>query len=155
MHDVIPSRPIEILLVEDNPGDARLTQEALREGKIRNNLHHAKDGVEALAFLKREGAYAKAPTPDLILLDLNLPRKDGRQVLGEIKEDPRLRIIPVVVLTTSEAEKDIVKSYELHANCYITKPVDLEKFIEIVRTIESFWLAVVTLPSRNPQLASF
>ncbi len=154
MHDVIHSRPIEILLVEDNPGDARLTQEALREGKIRNNLHHVKDGVEALAFLKREGAYAKVPTPDLILLDLNLPRKDGRQVLGEIKEDPRLRLIPVVVLTTSEAEKDIVKSYELHANCYITKPVDLEKFIEIVRAIESFWLAVVTLPSHNPQLAT-
>lgn len=155
MHDVIHSRPIEILLVEDNPGDARLTQEALREGKIRNNLHHVKDGVEALAFLKREGAYVKVPTPDLILLDLNLPRKDGRQVLGEIKEDPRLRLIPVVVLTTSEAEKDIVKSYELHANCYITKPVDLEKFIEIVRAIESFWLAVVTLPSHNPQLAAF
>ncbi len=155
MHDVIHSRPIEILLVEDNPGDARLTQEALREGKIRNNLHHVKDGVEALAFLKREGAYVKVPTPDLILLDLNLPRKDGRQVLGEMKEDPRLRLIPVVVLTTSEAEKDIVKSYELHANCYITKPVDLEKFIEIVRAIESFWLAVVTLPSHNPQLAAF
>jgi CheY-like chemotaxis protein len=155
MHDAIHSLPIEILLVEDNPGDARLTREALREGKIRNNLHHAKDGVEALAFLKREGAYADAPTPDLILLDLNLPRKDGRQVLSEMKEDPRLRLIPVVVLTTSEAEKDIVKSYELHANCYITKPVDLEKFIEIVRAIESFWLAVVTLPSRNPQLASF
>ncbi len=154
MHDVIPSRPIEILLVEDNPGDARLTQEALREGKIRNNLHHAKDGVEALAFLRREGAYANAPTPDLILLDLNLPRKDGRQVLGEMKVDPRLRLIPVVVLTTSEAEKDIVKSYELHANCYNTKPVDLDKFIEIVRAIENFWLAVVTLPSRNPQLVS-
>jgi two-component system, chemotaxis family, response regulator Rcp1 len=148
------SRPIEILLVEDNPGDARLTQEALREGKIRNNLHHAKDGVEALAFLRREGNYANAPTPDLILLDLNLPRKDGRQVLSEMKEDPRLRVIPVVVLTTSEAEKDIVKSYELHANCYITKPVDLEKFIEIVRAIESFWLAVVTLPSHHPQLAT-
>jgi CheY-like chemotaxis protein len=148
------SRPIEILLVEDNPGDARLTQEALREGKIRNNLHHVKDGVEALAFLRREGSYADAPKPDLMLLDLNLPRKDGRQVLSEMKADARLRTIPVVVLTTSEAENDIVKSYELHANCYITKPVDLEKFIEIVRAIEDFWLAVVTLPSRNPQPAT-
>jgi len=148
------SRNIEILLVEDNPGDARLTQEALREGKIRNNLHHAKDGVEALAFLKREGIHAGAPTPDLILLDLNLPRMDGRQVLSEMKADPRLRVIPVVVLTTSEAENDIVKSYQLHANCYITKPVDLEKFIAIVRAIESFWLAVATLPNRNPQHAA-
>jgi CheY-like chemotaxis protein len=148
------SRPIEILLVEDNPGDARLTQEALREGKIRNNLHHMKDGVEALAFLRREGVHAGAPKPDLMLLDLNLPRKDGRQVLSEMKADPRLRTIPVVVLTTSEAENDIVKSYELHANCYITKPVDLEKFIDIVRAIEDFWLAVVTLPSHNPQPAS-
>ena len=148
------SRNIEILLIEDNPGDARLTREALREGKIRNNLHHAKDGVEALAFLKREGIHAEAPTPDLILLDLNLPRMDGRQVLSEMKADPRLRVIPVVVLTTSEAENDIVKSYQLHANCYITKPVDLEKFIAIVRAIESFWLAVVTLPNRNPQHAA-
>jgi len=147
MHDVIPTRLIEILLVEDNPGDARLTQEALKEGKIRNRLHHAKDGVEAIAFLKHEGAYKDAPLPDLMLLDLNLPRKDGRQVLAEMKQDPRFCLIPVVVLTTSEAEKDIVKSYELHANCYVTKPVDLEKFIAIVRAIENFWLAVVTLPS--------
>jgi two-component system, chemotaxis family, response regulator Rcp1 len=153
MPDTFSSRPIEILLVEDNPGDARLTREALREGKIRNNLHHARDGVEALAFLRREGEYAKAPTPDLVLLDLNLPRKDGREVLAEMKQDRRLRTIPVVVLTTSEAENDIVRSYELHANCYITKPVDLEKFIEIVREIESFWLAVVTLPNRNETVA--
>jgi len=153
MVETLPSRPIEILLVEDNPGDARLTQEALREGKIRNNLHHARDGVEALAFLRREGEYAKAPTPDLVLLDLNLPRKDGREVLAEMKQDSRLRTIPVVVLTTSEAENDIVRSYELHANCYITKPVGLEQFISIVREIETFWLAVVTLPTHNETAA--
>ncbi len=153
MVETLPSRAIEILLVEDNPGDARLTQEALHEGKIRNNLHHARDGVEALAFLKREGEFAKAPKPDLVLLDLNLPRKDGREVLAEMKQDPRLRTIPVVVLTTSEAENDIVRSYELHANCYITKPVGLEQFISIVREIESFWLAVVTLPTRTETAA--
>lgn len=153
MVEAVSSRAIEILLVEDNPGDARLTQEALREGKIRNNLYHTRDGVEALAFLKREGEYAKAPTPDLVLLDLNMPRKDGREVLAEIKVDPRLRFIPVVVLTTSEAENDIVRSYELHANCYITKPVDLEKFTAIVRMIENFWLEVVTLPNRNENAA--
>ncbi|MGH7717060.1 MAG: response regulator [Vulcanimicrobiaceae bacterium] len=149
MPEMASSQPIEILLVEDNLGDARLTREALREGKIRNNLHHARDGVEALMFLRREGEYAKAPTPDLVLLDLNLPRKDGREVLAEMKQDMRLCTIPVVVLTTSEAESDIVRSYQLHANCYITKPVGLEQFIAIVREIESFWLAVVTLPSRN------
>lgn len=153
MREALSGRPIEILLVEDNPGDARLTQEALREGKIRNNLHHARDGVEAMAFLRREGEYGKAPTPDLVLLDLNLPRKDGREVLAEMKQDARLRTIPVVVLTTSEAENDIVRSYELHANCYITKPVGLEQFIAIVREIESFWLAVVTLPNRNENAA--
>jgi CheY-like chemotaxis protein len=140
------SRPVEILLVEDNLGDARLTQEALKEGKIRNNLHHAKDGVEALQFLRREGVHAAAPTPDIVLLDLNLPKKDGRQVLAEMKADEALKTIPVVVLTTSEAEQDILRSYELHANCYVTKPVDLEKFISIVRAIEDFWLAVVKLP---------
>ena len=149
MHDVISTRSIDILLVEDNPGDARLTIEAMREGKLQNRLHHAKDGVEAMAFLKREGEHKNAPLPDLMLLDLNLPRKDGREVLAEMKQDPRLRLIPVVVLTTSEADRDILKSYELHANCYITKPVDLDKFIEIVRAIESFWLTVVTLPSAH------
>jgi two-component system, chemotaxis family, response regulator Rcp1 len=147
MNATFQSRPVEILLVEDNPGDARLTREALKEGKIRNTLHHALDGVEAMAFLRREGAHSDAPAPDIVLLDLNLPRKDGRQVLSEMKQDPRLRSIPVVVLTTSEAEQDIVRTYELHANCYITKPVDLEKFIEIIRAIEDFWLAVVRLPS--------
>jgi CheY-like chemotaxis protein len=140
-------QPIEILLVEDNPADVRLTQEALREGKVKNRLSVARDGAEALAFLRREGAFASAPKPDLILLDLNLPKKDGREVLAEIKEDPVLRRIPVVVLTTSSAEVDILKSYELHANCYITKPVDLEQFVTVVKSIDDFWLTVVRLPS--------
>lgn len=139
-------RPVEILLVEDNPGDVRLTREALRDGKVRNNLNVASDGVEALAFLRREGQYASAPRPDLILLDLNLPRKDGREVLAEIKADDRFRRIPVVVLTTSHAEQDVLKSYDLHVNCYITKPIDLDQFITVVRTIEDFWLTVVVLP---------
>ncbi len=141
-------RPIELLLVEDNPGDVRLTQEALREGKVRNHLHVATDGVEALAYLRREGKYANAPPPDLILLDLNLPKKNGREVLEEIKADPDLRRIPVVILTVSKAEEDILKSYNLHANCYITKPVDLERFLEVVKSIEDFWLTVVVLPPR-------
>lgn len=145
-------RICEVLLVEDNPADARLTQEALAESKMINRLHHVRDGVEALQFLRREGEYANAPAPDVMLLDLNMPRKDGRQVLAELKADPELRMIPVVVLTTSEAERDVHKSYELHANCYITKPVDLDKFIHIVRTIEAFWLAIVTLPNRKPEL---
>jgi chemotaxis family two-component system response regulator Rcp1 len=141
------TRPVEILLVEDNPGDIRLTIEALRDAKVRNNLHVARDGVEAMAFLRREGPYANAPRPDLILLDLNLPRKDGREVLAEIKADARLRAIPVVVLTTSAAERDVVQSYNLHANCYSTKPVDLDQFIAVIRSIEEFWLMVVTLPT--------
>jgi two-component system, chemotaxis family, response regulator Rcp1 len=140
------ARAIEILLVEDNPGDVRLTVEGLKEGKVRNNLHVARDGVEALEFLRHEGQYANAVRPDLILLDLNLPRKDGREVLTEIKADPRLKTIPVVVLTTSRAEQDILHSYELQANCYITKPVDLDQFITVVQSIEDFWLTVVTLP---------
>ena len=143
-------RPIEILLVEDNPGDVRLTIEALKEAKVRNRLSVAKDGVEALAFLHREGSYAEAARPDLILLDLNLPRKDGREVLAEIKGDANLRSIPVVILTTSRADQDILKSYELHANCYITKPVDLDQFITVVKSIESFWLTIVTLPRQEP-----
>jgi chemotaxis family two-component system response regulator Rcp1 len=141
-------RPIEILLVEDNPGDVRLTIEALKEGKMRNNLAVAKDGVEALAYLRRQGSHASANRPDLILLDLNLPRKDGREVLAEIKEDPVLRRIPVVVLTTSKAEEDILRTYDLHANCYITKPVDLDQFISVVRSIDDFWLSVVRLPPK-------
>jgi two-component system, chemotaxis family, response regulator Rcp1 len=138
--------PIEILLIEDNPGDVRLTVEALREGKVRNNLHVATDGVEALQFLRRGGPFAGAPRPDMILLDLNLPRKDGREVLSEIKADPDLRRIPIVVLTTSKAESDVLRSYDLHANCYITKPVDVDAFFAVVRSIDSFWLAVVRLP---------
>ena len=140
------NRPVEILLVEDNPGDERLTREALKEGKVYSNLHWVKDGVEAMEFLRRQGRHSSAPRPDIILLDLNLPKKDGRQVLSEMKQDDGLKSIPVVVLTTSEAEQDILRSYELHANCYISKPVDLEKFISIVRAIEDFWLAVVKLP---------
>ena len=140
-------KPIEILLVEDNPGDVRLTAEALKEGKIRNHMSVVVDGEAALAFLRREGAYADAPRPDLVLLDLNLPRKDGREVLAEMKDDNDLRRIPVVVLTTSEAEEDILRMYDLHANCYITKPVDLDQFITVVKTIESFWFSVVSLPS--------
>jgi CheY-like chemotaxis protein len=142
-------RPIEILLVEDNPGDVRLTIEALKEGKVRNNLSVAKDGVEALSFLRREGSFGGSARPDLILLDLNLPRKDGREVLAEIKDDPVLRRIPVVVLTTSKAEEDILRTYDLHANCYITKPVDLDQFISVVRSIDDFWLSVVRLPPKQ------
>jgi two-component system, chemotaxis family, response regulator Rcp1 len=141
------TRSIDILLVEDNPGDVRLTKEALREGKVRNNLYVAPDGVEALRFLRREGEHQDAVRPDLILLDLNLPKKDGREVLGEIKNDPQLRTIPVVVLTSSQAEQDICRAYDLHANAYVTKPVDLDQFIVAVKSIESFWLTIVQLPS--------
>ncbi len=139
-------KPIEILMVEDNPGDVRLTVEALKEGKVRNKLHVVEDGVEAMAFLRGEGEYADAPRPDLILLDLNLPKKDGREVLAEIKGDPNLRRIPVVVLTVSEANEDILKTYDLHANCYVTKPVDLDQFIVVVKSVEDFWLTIVKLP---------
>ena len=140
--------PINILLIEDNPGDVRLTVEALREGKVHNHLSVASDGVEAMQFLHKEGQFADAPRPDVILLDLNLPKKDGREVLAEIKGDERLRQIPVVILTTSKAEEDILRSYALHANCYVTKPVDLEQFITVVKSIEDFWFSIVRLPSR-------
>ena len=140
------NRPVEILLVEDNPGDERLTREALKEGKVYSNLHWVKDGVEAMQFLRRQGKYAEVPRPDIILLDLNLPKKDGREVLQDIKNDDKLKRIPVVVLTTSKAEEDVLRSYNLHANCYVTKPVDLEKFIVVVKSIDVFWLTVVTLP---------
>ena len=146
MEEITAGKPIEILLVEDNPGDVRLTQEALRDGKVRNSMHVAADGVEALAILRREGKYADALRPDVILLDLNLPKKDGREVLAEIKTDPDLRRIPVVVLTTSEAEEDILKAYNLYANAYVAKPVDLDKFIAVVKSIEDFWLEIVKLP---------
>jgi len=140
-------RLIEILLVEDNPGDVQLTREALHDAKLRNHLSNVKDGVEALAFLRRKGPYSAAPRPDLILLDLNLPRKDGREVLAEIKNDENLRRIPVVVLTTSRDEWDVLGAYDLHANCYVVKPVGLEQFITIVKSIEDFWFDIVKLPS--------
>lgn len=140
------ARPVEVLLVEDNPGDVRLTREALRDGKVSNHLSVVQDGVEAMRFLRREGPYADAPRPDVVLLDLNLPKKDGRQVLQEIKGDEALRTIPVVILTSSEAERDITGAYALQANCYITKPVDLDQFITVVRSIEDFWFSIVKLP---------
>ncbi len=140
-------RPIEILLVEDSAADVGLTVEAFKDAKIYNRMSVVEDGVEAMAFLRREGRHARAPRPDLILLDLNLPRKDGRQVLKEIKADPALRNIPVVVLTTSKGEEDVLRAYDLHANCYVKKPVDFNRFMDVVKSIESFWLTVVTLPA--------
>ena len=142
-------RSVEILLVEDSPGDIRLTQEAFKEGKLLNRLHVVQDGEAALQFLRREGAYAQAVRPDLILLDLNLPKKDGREVLAEIKAQDTLKRIPVVVLTTSRAEQDVLKVYDLHANCYITKPVDLEDFLRVLTAIEDFWLQVVKRPQES------
>jgi CheY-like chemotaxis protein len=138
---------IEILLVDDDPGDVRLTVEALKQTKMHINLSFARDGIEALAVLRHQGKFSAAPCPDIILLDLNMPRKDGREVLREIKEDPKLKHIPVVVLTTSAAEEDIMRSYNLHANCYVTKPVDLQQFMKVVASIESFWFTVVKLPT--------
>jgi chemotaxis family two-component system response regulator Rcp1 len=142
------TRTVEILLVEDNPGDARLTLEGMREAKVRNRMHVVEDGVEAMEFLRRQGRYSEAPRPDLILLDLNLPRKDGRAVLAELKTDPALKRIPVVILTTSRAEEDVLRAYDLHANCYVTKPVDLPQFMKIVALIDEFWVNVVTLPGK-------
>jgi CheY-like chemotaxis protein len=139
--------PIQILLVEDSPGDVRLTQEVLRDARIANDLHVVGDGEAAMAFLRRDGEYADRPRPDLVLLDLNLPRKDGREVLSEINGDPELRSVPVIVLTTSEAEQDILRSYQLAANAYITKPIDLSELIAVVRSIETFWLSIVRLPA--------
>ncbi len=146
MSEAALSRPFEILLVEDNPGDVRLTQETLKDFKVLNHLSVVGNGVEAMAFLRREGKYAQASRPDLILLDLNLPRKDGREVLTEIKVDEQLKRIPVVILTTSSAEQDILNTYEHHANCYITKPVDLDQFSAVVKSIEEFWFTIVKLP---------
>ncbi|MCY4437106.1 MAG: response regulator [Chloroflexi bacterium] len=142
------AKPVEVLLVEDDPGDVLLTEETLLGSKIRTNLHVVGDGVEALAFLRKEGAYAAVPRPDLILLDLNMPRKDGREVLADIKEDSDLKTIPVAVLTTSSQDEDILKSYQLHANCYITKPVGLEQFATVVQSLEDFWFAIVRLPPK-------
>ena len=145
--DTLAGQPVEILLVEDNLGDARLATEALKEAKVRNTLHIVGDGVEALLFLRKEGKYSQSPRPHVILLDLNLPKKDGREVLAEIKNDPDLKRIPVVILTISKAEEDILKAYNLHANCYITKPLDLGQFIKVIQSIEDFWLTIVTLPN--------
>ena len=142
---------VEILLVEDNLGDVRLTMEALRDAKLLNHLTAVEDGIEAMAFLRREGKYANAPRPDMVLLDLNLPKKDGREVLAEIKNDDDLKRIPVVILTTSRAEEDILRTYNLHANCYITKPVDLDQFITVVKSIENFWFSIVKLPPHGAQ----
>jgi len=138
--------PVDILLVEDNPGDARLAMEALKTSKVSNTLHWAKDGEEAMAFLRQEGEHAGKPRPDLVLLDLNLPKKDGREVLAEIKSDDALKFIPVVILTTSENEEDILRTYADHCNCYITKPIDLKQFLKVVESIEDFWLTIVKLP---------
>jgi two-component system, chemotaxis family, response regulator Rcp1 len=144
-------KSIEILLVEDNPGDADLAREALQTSKVCNTLHVVGDGEAAMAFLRRQGKYASAPRPDLVLLDLNLPKKDGREVLAEIKVDDDLKRIPVVILTTSKAEEDILKTYNLHANCYITKPIDLEQFTKVVQSIEEFWFTIVRLPPKSPK----
>ena len=146
MHTRPILEPVDILLVEDNPGDVRLTMEGLKEGKILSNLSVVSDGLEAMQFLRQEGKYAKASRPELILLDLNLPRKDGREVLEELKTDNGLKRIPVVVLTSSQAEEDILRSYNLHANCYVTKPLDIDKFILVVKSIEHFWLSIAELP---------
>jgi two-component system, chemotaxis family, response regulator Rcp1 len=148
MSEHLQAQPVEILLVEDNPGDVRLVQEALRDSKLINKMHAVTDGQKALAYLRKEGLFADAVRPDLVLLDLNLPRKDGREVLAEIKADDALRQIPVVIVTSSKAEEDILKAYDHHANCYITKAVDLEKFMEVVRAIEEFWVSIVKLPAK-------
>lgn len=146
MNSLFGEKPVDVLLIEDSEADVRLTIEALKEAKVYNRLTVAEDGVDAMARLRNEGPYRDTPRPDLILLDLNLPRKDGRQVLREIKDDPVLRRIPVVILTTSKAEEDVVRAYDLHANCYITKPVDFIQFMTVVRSIEDFWLSIVKLP---------
>ena len=148
MMNAAEGKPAEIVLVEDNAGDVRLIVEAFKENMFLNNLHVIKDGVEAMEFLHKEGKYADAVHPDLILLDLNLPKKDGREVLAEVKADPNLKRIPVIILTSSKAEADIFKTYDLHANCYITKPIDMDQFIKVVRSIEDFWLTIVKLPQR-------
>ncbi len=149
MSTAVMTKPIEILLVEDNPADIRLAREALKDGKVMNNLSVVTDGMEALNFLRQTGKYSDSPVPELILLDLNLPKKSGLEVLQAIKADPSIKRIPVVVLTTSKAEEDIVKSYNLNANCFITKPIDLKQFLDVVKTIEEFWLTIVSLPPMN------
>jgi CheY-like chemotaxis protein len=150
MNVIQTGKLVDILLVEDNPGDVRLTREALKEAKVANELSVVSNGEEALLYLRRQGNFSAAPRPDMILLDLNLPRMDGREVLAEIKADQNLKRIPVVILTTSSAEKDVLATYNFHANCYITKPVDLDQFLEVVKSIESFWLTIVRLPPDDP-----
>ncbi len=145
----VNAEAVDILLVEDNPGDVRLTKEALKDAKVLNEIYVAKDGVEAMDFLHRQGQFVDAPIPDMILLDLNLPRKDGREVLAEVKKDPKLKHIPVIILTTSKADEDIIKTYNLHANAYITKPVDLNRFVEIIHALEEFWFTIVKLPPKE------
>jgi two-component system, chemotaxis family, response regulator Rcp1 len=149
MHNTVSLKQVEILLVEDNPGDVRLTTEALKEGKILNHLNVVNDGVEAIDFLRKQGKYSDAPRPDVIFLDLNLPKKDGREVLTEIKNDSSLKSIPVIILTTSQSEHDILMTYESHANCFICKPVDLEQFLKVIKLIEEFWFSIVKLPPGN------
>jgi CheY-like chemotaxis protein len=151
MHRDNMVKPVDILLVEDNPGDADLAREAIENSKMKNHLFVVEDGIKAMSFLRKTDGYEKMPRPDLILLDLNLPRKDGREVLAEIKDDDDLKCIPVVILTTSKADEDVIKSYNLHANCYITKPIDLNLFLQVVRSIEDFWLSIVVLPPRGSQ----
>lgn len=148
MSNASQSKPIDILLVEDNPGDIRLTREAFKDGRIKNEINVVMDGEEAVLYLKKKDKYVNASTPDIILLDLNLPKKDGREVLAEIKSDPELKCIPVIILTTSSAQSDILNTYSNHANCYIMKPVDFNQFINVIRTIENFWLTIVKLPSK-------
>ncbi len=147
-----PAEPIIILLVEDSPADARLIRETMKDYKIVNTLHHVKDGIEAMAFLRREDKYAGMPRPDLVLLDLNMPRKDGRETLAEIKADPDLKRIPVVILTVSNADEDVLNSYNLYANCYITKPLDLEEFVKVVKGVENFWFSIVHLPPNGEKV---
>ncbi|MDT3778832.1 response regulator [Nitrospira sp. MA-1] len=144
--------PIEILLIEDNPADIRLTQEAFQAARLHNTIHVAQDGVSAMSFIRQTAPFQDAPRPDLILLDLNLPKKDGREILKEIKSDPHTRTIPVVVLTTSEDEGDVLRSYNLHANAYLVKPIDVLRFIKMIQSLESFWLSVVKLPPKVPEL---
>ncbi len=144
-----PAKAVEILLVEDNPGDVRLTVEALKESKLLNNLNVVEDGIDAMEYLKKDGKYKNYPRPDLILLDLNLPKKDGREVLAEIKKDDKIKNIPVVILTTSQADEDIIKTYNLHANCYVNKPVDMEQFLKVVKSIGDFWFTIVRLPPKK------
>lgn len=148
MTEAVSARAVDILLVEDNPGDVELAREGLRQGRIRSTLHVVADGLEASAFLHRKGAYAARPRPDMILLDLNLPKRDGRDLLREIKEDKELKQIPIVILTTSAAEEDILRSYSLHANCYVTKPLGIDQFLQVVRAIENFWFTIVKLPPK-------